>query len=69
MTGPGSGGNVLAALCSFFVPGVGQLLQGRLMAAAIQFLLSIALWFVFLGWVIHLWSAYDASTYVPPIQR
>ena len=30
MTGQGSGGNVLAALCSFFIPGLGQLLQARL---------------------------------------
>ena len=28
MAGQGSGGNVLAALCSFFIPGLGQLLQG-----------------------------------------
>jgi TM2 domain-containing membrane protein YozV len=68
MTGPGSGGNVLAALCSFFCPGLGQLLQGRLLAAAIHFVLTIALWFVFLGWVVHLWSAYDAARYIPPMQ-
>lgn len=68
MSGPGSGGNVLAALCSFLFPGLGQLLQGRLLAAGIQFVLSIALWFMFLGWIVHLWSAYDAATYVPPIQ-
>jgi hypothetical protein len=30
MSGQGSGGNVLAALCSLFIPGLGQLLQGRL---------------------------------------
>jgi TM2 domain-containing membrane protein YozV len=68
MSGPGSGGNVLAALCSFLFPGLGQLLQGRLLAAAIQFVLSIALWFVFMGWVVHLWSAYDAATHVAPTQ-
>jgi len=27
--GRGSTGNVIAALCSFFIPGLGQLLQGR----------------------------------------
>ena len=31
MAGQGSGGNVLAALCSLFIPGLGQLLQGRLL--------------------------------------
>ncbi len=68
MSGPGSGGNVLAALCSFFIPGLGQLLQGRLFTAAIHFLLTVALWFVFLGWVMHLWSAYSAAIYVPPMR-
>ena len=32
MSGQGSAGNVIAALASFFIPGLGQLLQGRLMA-------------------------------------
>lgn len=40
MSGQGSGGNVLAALCSFFIVGLGQLLQGRLGVAIIQFLLA-----------------------------
>jgi TM2 domain-containing membrane protein YozV len=67
MTGPGSGGNVVAALCSFLFPGLGQLLQGRLLAAAIQFLITIPLWFMWLGWVMHLYSAYDAARYLPPM--
>ena len=49
MPGQGSGGNVLAALCSFFIPGLGQLLQGRLLMAIIQFLAATALWFIMLG--------------------
>jgi len=65
MPGQGSGGNVLAALCSFFIPGLGQLLQGRLGRAVIQFVLAAALWFVFLGWVIHLWSVIDAAKFHP----
>ncbi len=36
MSGQGSGGNVLAALSSFFIPGLGQLLQGRLLMAAMH---------------------------------
>ena len=39
MAGPGSGGNVLAALCSLFIPGLGQLLQGRLGMAIVHWLL------------------------------
>jgi len=65
MAGQGSGGNVLAALCSFFVPGLGQLLQGRLIAAAIHFVLFVALWFVWMGWIMHIWSAYSAAVYEP----
>ena len=34
----GSTGNVIAALCSFFAPGLGQLLQGRLLGAILWFL-------------------------------
>ncbi|MFC5411844.1 hypothetical protein ACFPMF_21150 [Larkinella bovis] len=65
MAGQGSGGNVLAALCSFFIPGLGQLLQGRLMMAVVQFVLAGVLWFFLLGWLIHLWSIIDAARFDP----
>ena len=63
--GPGSGGNVLAAVCSFFIPGLGQLIQGRLGIAIVQFVLAAILWFFLLGWVIHLWSIIDAAVWKP----
>jgi hypothetical protein len=63
MAGRGSTGNVIAALCSFFIPGLGQLLQGRLFMAIIQFCLAAVLWFLLLGWLIHLWSIIDAAVY------
>ena len=63
MAGQGSAGNVIAALCSFFIPGLGQLLQGRLVKAVFQFVLAAVLWFFLLGWIIHLWSILDAATY------
>lgn len=63
MAGQGSTGNVIAALCSFFIPGLGQLIQGRLMMAVIQFVLAGLLWFVLLGWLIHLWSIIDAAMF------
>lgn len=59
----GSAGNVIAALCSFFMPGLGQLLQGRVVAALVHFLLSLVLWIFLLGWVIHIWSALSAAWY------
>lgn len=65
MSGQGSAGNVIAALASFFVPGLGQLIQGRLMMAITQFVLAAVLWFVLLGWAIHLWSVLDAALWKP----
>lgn len=61
--GQGSAGNVIAALASFFIPGLGQLLQGRLFMAIIQFLLAGALWIILMGWIIHLWSILDAAMF------
>jgi TM2 domain-containing membrane protein YozV len=63
MTGQGSTGNVIAALASFFIPGLGQLIQGRLLAAIIQFVLAAVLWIFLLGWIIHIWSIIDAARF------
>jgi hypothetical protein len=65
MAGQGSTGNVIAALASFFIPGLGQLLQGRVFIAAFQFCLAAVLWFFLLGWAVHLWSVLDAALYKP----
>jgi hypothetical protein len=35
----GSTGNVIAALASFFFPGLGQLIQGRIGAAIVMFII------------------------------
>ena len=67
--GQGSSGNVIAALASFFIPGLGQLLQGRLLLALIQFVMAALFWVILLGWVIHLWSILSAALYHPPYQR
>jgi TM2 domain-containing membrane protein YozV len=69
MAGQGSGGNVIAALCSFFIPGLGQLLQGRVLAALIQFVLATVLWWFLLGWIVHLWSIIDAARFDPPVRQ
>ena len=49
MSGQGSTGNVIAAICSFFVAGLGQLVQGRLLAAFVQFVLALVVWVVSFG--------------------
>jgi TM2 domain-containing membrane protein YozV len=63
--GQGSTGNVIAAVCSFFIPGLGQLVQGRLLMAAVHFVLAALLWLIFLGCIIHHWSILDAALWKP----
>lgn len=63
-TGQGSAGNVIAAICSFFIPGLGQLVQGRILAAILMFVLAGVVWaisFGLLGWVMHLVACIDAA--------
>jgi TM2 domain-containing membrane protein YozV len=70
MAGQGSGGNVLAALCSLFIPGLGQLLQGRLLAAILFFAITVvgyALWWLVIPAIIaalaHLFAILDAARF------
>ena len=68
MAGKGSTANIIAAICSVIVPGFGQLTQGRLLKALWHFALGCAVWLVSfgtMGWVMHLWSAYEAATWDP----
>ena len=65
---PGSTGNVIAALTNFFIPGLGQLIQGRVVAAATFFLLVTiggALWFLIVPAIVagiaYIWSIIDAA--------
>lgn len=67
MAGQGSAGNVIAALASFFIPGLGQLVQGRWLMAGIHFVLAAVLWLIWLGWIIHLWSILDAAMFKPKV--
>lgn len=59
----GSTGNVIAALASFAIPGLGQLLQGRALAALGFFLLSGFLWLFALGWLVHILACFEAAVY------
>lgn len=65
MKGQGSGGNVIAALCSFFIPGLGQLLQGRFISALFFFVGTSILWFFWLGWIMHIWAVINAARFEP----
>jgi TM2 domain-containing membrane protein YozV len=64
--GQGSAGNVVAALASFFIPGLGQLIQGRLLPAVLFFVFTGLLWIILMGWIIHLWACIDAARWKPP---
>ncbi|TMP32996.1 hypothetical protein [Pseudoalteromonas rubra] len=70
MAGQGSGGNVIAAICNVFFPGLGQLVQGRLLAALIFAVICVGgyyLWFLVvpavLAAIVQLWSIIDAAKY------
>ncbi|MFZ4681478.1 MAG: hypothetical protein ACOYMS_03160 [Terrimicrobiaceae bacterium] len=63
--GQGSAGNVIAALASFFIPGLGQLIQGRLLSAGLFFIAAVVLWIILMGWIIHIWSIIDAALWKP----
>lgn len=74
MSGQGSGGNVLAAICSFFIPGLGQLVQGRILPALLFFVVVGTGYFfavliipAVIGGLIHLWSIIDAARYTGPV--
>ena len=62
----GSTGNVISALASFFLPGLGQLMQGRVLAAIFYFLLFCFLWVVtfgVLGVLGHIVACLDAAVH------
>ena len=66
--GKGSSGNVIAGIASFFIPGLGQLVQGRLFAALFMFVLAGAIHIFtlgLLGWVGHVIAAIEAAAYNP----
>lgn len=50
--GPGSAGNIIAAICSLIIPGLGQLVQGRVLSALMWFIAGCIAWLV--TWVITL---------------
>ena len=69
LSGRGSGGNVIAALGSLFIPGLAQLAQGRISSALLQFILAGILWvlsFGLLGWVGHVLACLDAALWRGP---
>jgi hypothetical protein len=73
--GQGSTGNVIAAIASFFVPGLGQLFQGRFLSAVFWFLFAclafVVTWLITLsllpfGWfLVSILACISAATFSP----
>ncbi len=71
--GQGSTGNVIAAICSLFIPGLGQLVQGRILSALFWFVMAcigfaitwvITLSLLPFGWfVVSIMSCINAAMY------
>ncbi|MCL1075729.1 hypothetical protein [Shewanella dokdonensis] len=70
MAQQGSAGNVIAALVNVFFPGLGQLIQGRILAAILFFVITVvgySLWWLvippIIGAIAHIWSIIDAAKF------
>lgn len=65
MSKQGSTANVIAAICSFFIPGLGQLVQGEILKAIIFFVCAALLYaFIWpLGFIVMIWAVVDAARY------
>ena len=73
--GQGSAGNVIAAIASLFIPGLGQLIQGRVLSALLWFVsacIAFAITWVFtlsllpFGWfVVSIFSCISAAVWKP----
>ena len=55
-------GGCFPALLSLIIPGLGQMLLGRFGRAIGHFAVAFLLWAVLLGWLIHIYSAHEASS-------
>lgn len=69
MTAQGSTGNVLAAIASFFIPGLGQLVQGRALRGLVMLIATGILWLITFGlggWIGHIIACYDAAVWKGP---
>ena len=74
--GQGSAGNVIAALCDLFFPGLGHLVQGRIAGAIAWFLAAcvagVVTWIFTLGmfpfgwFVVSILACISAATYKRP---
>ena len=61
----GPSNNIAPALLSLWIPGLGQLTQGRVGRGFAMFGGAALLWIILLGWVMHITAAVDAARWDP----
>lgn len=56
---------IVACVLSLTLAGLGHAAIGKFKRGLFTFLAAFVLWFVLLGWIVHLWAIYDsvASAY------
>jgi TM2 domain-containing membrane protein YozV len=62
----------VAAVLSFFLPGVGQIYNGAFLRGIFWFIVTPGLWIGtggMLGWVCHLIAAYTAYSYAKDLHK
>jgi predicted transcriptional regulator len=59
----------MALLLSLILCGTGQIYNGEVSKGIIMMVLCFLLWFVLLGWVVHIWSIVDAVVVAERINR
>ena len=61
----------VAAVLSFFIPGLGQIYNGKFLRGIFWLIVTANFWFWsagFLGWICHLIAAYTAYSYAKSLQ-
>ena len=59
----------MALLLSLILCGTGQIYNREVSKGVVMMVLWFLLWFVFLGWVVHIWSIVDAVVVAERINR
>jgi TM2 domain-containing membrane protein YozV len=61
----------VAAILSFFIPGAGQIYNGKFLRGVFWLIITPGLWLAsagFWGWVCHIIAAYTAYSYAKSLQ-
>ena len=59
----------MALLLSLILCGTGQIYNGEVSKGIMMMVLCFLLWFVLLGWVVHIWSIVDAVVVAERLNR